>query len=329
MSWVLSVALASVLTSSPAAVPSEPAQRVADATPAEPELPGGCPTSWFCFKPPTGELFPVVADKRMAVYATLAATGLFGVLVLPVVPYVAQVLVTNVMLSETRVPADWEVWVPFWIWVLGPYLFLDVTMLLTVATLGVLWPVGAAGLAFAAVSALYIYPVTMLHVYNRKATRIRHEASTRLVGADIVTSVAPERVVRELKLEGCTVTTSGKPFTTPDLQYFIIRDGEGTALYEKESSATGAIFRNHWSADDGEHYFAWVHTNKMGWEFVIPADPAQEGKRLAYDATDADKDESGVVRPRGQPNVTCRLVPVGPTPASAPDATPAEPAAQP
>jgi hypothetical protein len=108
------------------------------------------------------------------------------------------------------------------------------------------------------------------------------------------------------KVTGCTNLADNSPMPGPDTTYHFVNDEGRTALFERSADGTGAVIQNKWTAEDGEHYFAWVQSS--GWEYVVPQGGTPT--RIVYAGFDSTTGDDGVTRPTSRPTATCAMVPI-------------------
>jgi len=118
----------------------------------------------------------------------------------------------------------------------------------------------------------------------------------------------PGDVIRRYSIQPCVMITDGSPAGVAATEYWLIRDGGGIALFEREGTGDGAIIENHWTEDDGDHFFVWVK-GSHGWEYVFPRDRNEDGVRLVYPkgTYKREKDDADVTRPISDPTAKCVL----------------------
>jgi hypothetical protein len=119
------------------------------------------------------------------------------------------------------------------------------------------------------------------------------------------------QIIKKYAIEPCVMVADGSPAGGPEVEYWLIKDGEGIALFERDKEGGGSVIENHWSAKDGDHFFVYVRTSH-GWEYILPEDRGQEAVRLVYPKGSYEKNEGedGVTRPGGNPAARCVLKPV-------------------
>jgi hypothetical protein len=98
----------------------------------------------------------------------------------------------------------------------------------------------------------------------------------------------------------------------PGAKYSLVRSDEGVGILEYTGEGS-VLFTNHWRTETDDHYFGWVATSH-GYEFVIPIDRTQPGKKYVYPARTYDVEtvedsERPVSQTRVSPVAT--LTPVG------------------
>jgi hypothetical protein len=85
--------------------------------------------------------------------------------------------------------------------------------------------------------------------------------------------------------------------------YHLVRTPRGLAMFEKESRGGGALFENHWTAPDGDHFVAWIYlpnggSSRHGYEFIVPNNRSKEALRYVYPwGTYTVQNINGVERP--------------------------------
>ena len=118
----------------------------------------------------------------------------------------------------------------------------------------------------------------------------------------------PADVLRKYAIQPCVMVADGSSAGSLALEYWLIRDEGEIALFEREGPGDGAIIENHWTADDGDHFFVWVK-GSHGWEYVLPEDRNEDGVRLVYPKGTyrREKDDEDVTRPIADPMAKCVL----------------------
>jgi hypothetical protein len=119
------------------------------------------------------------------------------------------------------------------------------------------------------------------------------------------------QIIRKYTVEPCVLIADDTKLGAPEVEYWLIKDGEGIALFERDKAGEGSIIENHWSAKDGDHFFVYVRTSH-GWEYILPEDRGQDAVRLVYlkGSYEKNEGEDGVTRPGGKPAAKCVLKPV-------------------
>jgi len=69
--------------------------------------------------------------------------------------------------------------------------------------------------------------------------------------------------------------------------YHLVRTDKGLAIFEQASDGSGALFENHWTDSDGDHYASWLYfpgggKSRHGYEFVVPKDRSQNALKYVY-----------------------------------------------
>lgn len=108
-------------------------------------------------------------------------------------------------------------------------------------------------------------------------------------------------------------------------KYSLVRFEGAVGILERTSDGTGAFFSNHWRTANEDHYAGWVATSH-GYEFVIPVDRSQPGKKYVYPAGTYEVETiQDVDRPVPAAFVApvAKLIPIGQerAPAPAPEAS--------
>ena len=118
----------------------------------------------------------------------------------------------------------------------------------------------------------------------------------------------PTTIVAKYAIQPCVVIADGSNAGMPGTEYWLFRDGEKHALFERDGRGKGAIIENQWEEEDGRHFFTWVRKSH-GWEYVIPHDKTQNGVRLVYlqGTYKTNDDTQGNVRPIGEAVAKCDL----------------------
>jgi hypothetical protein len=103
----------------------------------------------------------------------------------------------------------------------------------------------------------------------------------------------------------------GSPTRVPHgVEYELFQRQEGPLLLERiMSEKQGRLMHNRWVADDGLHYFVWLHD--LGIEYVVPSRPDQPGQRRLYRRPKLhsfSQNGQEAVQPIGQPEVVCDLM---------------------
>jgi hypothetical protein len=161
-------------------------------------------------------------------------------------------------------------------------------------------------------------------------------ASMFMAGSNPVSGppASPEAVC---KVPTCTMVSDNSQTAGPANQtYYLGREGHALVLFELDQGHSGAKITNHWSDEQGDHFFTYVRTSH-GWEYIIPRDRSQPGVRLVYPkGTYATGTVNGTTRVvQGSPMLRCPLVCQAARPQAVARATvatqpaPPEPAADP
>lgn len=70
--------------------------------------------------------------------------------------------------------------------------------------------------------------------------------------------------------------------TVPEgVDYLLVETEKGEAIFERSKDGSGALMETHWKDEEGDHYAGWVRTSH-GYEYVIPVDRNQKGKKYVY-----------------------------------------------
>ena len=120
----------------------------------------------------------------------------------------------------------------------------------------------------------------------------------------------PASVIAKYAIQPCVMVADGSPAGAAAVEYWLIEEDGGVALFEREGAGKGAIIQNHWTEDDGDHFFVWVK-GSHAWEYVLPGDRSEAGVRRVYPRGTyrRETDDEDVIRPIADPTATCDLTP--------------------
>ncbi len=100
-----------------------------------------------------------------------------------------------------------------------------------------------------------------------------------LGGGELVSdNYEPQKVIVSYRGEG----------TLPaGVNYFLIEDEEGLAIFEQMDDGSGTLFQTRWQDSQGDHFCAWVKGNtgsSHAYEFIVPTDRSKTAKKYVYPA---------------------------------------------
>lgn len=149
----------------------------------------------------------------------------------------------------------------------------------------------------------------LLHLFRNTTWVLLLPALGCMHGGKIVKQDLATKSQDNYRLESCKVVATGVKMETPEATYHLIKEEGQVSLFERGPDGTGTLIQNRWTGSDGDHYFGWVTGMGIaaGWEFVIPEDKSQSGKRLAFESVRYDKKSDGSIRPVSTPDYECRL----------------------
>ncbi len=77
------------------------------------------------------------------------------------------------------------------------------------------------------------------------------------------------------------VTYQAEGMVPMGVQYFLVTTPKGEAIFERSGDGSGTLFQTHWQDEQGDHFAGRV-ANSHGYEFVIPIDRKQPGRKFVY-----------------------------------------------
>lgn len=113
------------------------------------------------------------------------------------------------------------------------------------------------------------------------------------------------------RLGTCTRTSDELPVAGPaGLSWHVITGDRGLTLVEIDNATRGGNeVRNRWSDAEADHFFAY-EDKKVGYQWIIPAERGQKGRRLVYaPGTYTVTTVDGKLQPQGEPETVCELHP--------------------
>lgn len=67
----------------------------------------------------------------------------------------------------------------------------------------------------------------------------------------------------------------------PNVTYQLVESERGETIFERSADGSGTLFLLRWQDAEGDHFGGWV-AKSHGYEFVIPRDRRQNGKKFFY-----------------------------------------------
>jgi len=142
----------------------------------------------------------------------------------------------------------------------------------------------------------------------------------------------PSDVMVKYRIEPCVMVSDGSTAGAPAVDYWLFEEKGKLTLYERSGPNDGSFIQNHWTENDGDHFFVWVR-GSHGWEYIIPQDRRNDAVRLVYPkgTYEGETNAQGARVPVGSAMLQCVLKPsyvseaVAPEPEPAPEITKAPP----
>lgn len=120
-------------------------------------------------------------------------------------------------------------------------------------------------------------------------------------------SGAPGAPIAKYKAPSCkNLADNSTVAGAADASYVLASENGAPVLYELDGSQNGARIDNHWTDDEGDHFFTYVK-GRQAWHYVIPTDHQAPGKRLIL-LSYSTQESGGVIKPTGSPAISCDMV---------------------
>lgn len=151
-----------------------------------------------------------------------------------------------------------------------------------------------------------------------------HPAAARRYAGGEPAKGAPRKSLAYYTITQCqqTATNAAKSLAAPLTVYLEQHRRGRLALRELNSRQAGLIVVNHWTDQDGDHFF--LYTKHVGYEYIVPFDRKKPGVRLVYTRGSfrAVRAPGRVIKVAGSPAERCEMLPPGGRPVTTVSATP-------